>query len=50
MREAAQSTPNLDRAAFEIWNGDRYVKVFGTGREGHSTEKPRAARTAQEVR
>ena len=48
MREAARSTPNPDRAALEIWNGDRYVKVFGTGREGHSTEKPRAASSAFE--
>ena len=48
MREAARSTPNPDRNALEIWNGDRYVKVFGAGRRSHSTEKPRAASSAFE--
>lgn len=48
MREAARSTPNPDRAALEIWNGDRYVKVFGAGRRSYSTEKPRAASSAFE--
>lgn len=46
MREAARSTPSPDRAALEIWNGDRYVKVFGAGREERSAEKPRAASKA----
>ncbi len=28
MREAARSTRKPDRAALEVWNGDRYVKAF----------------------
>jgi hypothetical protein len=31
MREAARSAPNPDRAALEIWNGDRYVETPLTG-------------------
>lgn len=49
MREAARSTPNPDRAALEIWDGSRYVKVFGAGRRSHATKKSSEANDSRVV-
>lgn len=48
MREAARSTPNPDRKALEIWNGDRYVKAFGAGSGSHAVRADTGASTAFE--